>query len=421
MLQNLKISLYFLVARYFRFFARIRLKRWNPRVVLITGSNGKTLALNLCELQLGAEAKYSHHANSAFGIAFDILGLRRTSFSPIEWIRLACAAPLHAWRGPHPEKIYVVEADGDRSGEGHFLGSFLSPEVCVWISVARTHSMLFEKRLAKGSRAIDELIAHEFGDFMTHASRRVIANIDSPLIVQELKRVQVPISELRQSEQLERYAPSIRGTEFTIRGATYRTPHLLPKEAFYAIAASVQIAEYFGKQPTHDLSKLAMPAGRSSVLRGVKNTTIIDSSYNANVSSVAAIVRMAEQLEGERWLILGDLTEQGRFEQEEHERLARLLAQTTFKRIITVGPRMRAFARPVLDASAYSGIVESFINPKEALDYLQTSLSGNEILTFKGARFLEGIIEHLLADPADAAKLCRREPVWQRRRAKWNL
>ena len=114
MIQNIKIALYFTIARYFRFFAAIRLKRWKPRVVIITGSNGKTTALHLTAVQLGSAAKYSFHANSAFGIPFDILGLKRSTFSPWEWPWLFLSAPFHALKGPHPEKIYVVEADGDR-------------------------------------------------------------------------------------------------------------------------------------------------------------------------------------------------------------------------------------------------------------------------------------------------------------------
>ena len=47
MFGQLKKKLYFPVAGYFRFFAAIRLKRWNPRIIVVTGSNGKTTLLHL--------------------------------------------------------------------------------------------------------------------------------------------------------------------------------------------------------------------------------------------------------------------------------------------------------------------------------------------------------------------------------------
>ena len=422
MIRKVKDFLYFTIARYFRFFARIRLRRWNPRIAVITGSNGKTMALHLTEVQLGASARYSFLANSAYGIPFDILGLKRVSFSPVEWIRLFLAAPFCALKGPYAEKIYIVEADCPCPGEGNFLGSFLKPEVCVWLSSARTHSKLYEKVVGgNGFKSVDEAIAYEFGSFLPHTSKLVIANADNPLIEQQLYRAHAEVYRIKERERLTSYDVSVAGSEFTIDGITYRVPHLLPKETFYAILSSVWLAEYFGKRPTSDLSTLRVPPGRSSLFRGLMHTTIVDSSYNANVDSVAAIVRMTDKLAGEKWLILGDLTEQGRFEKEEHERLAHLLSKSDFKRIITVGPRMRAFALPIIEVSAPNIVAASFIGPKEALEYLESGVQGKEILVFKGARFLEGIIEQLLEDKSDVTKLCRREKIWQIRRKKWGL
>ena len=245
-------------------------------------------------------------------------------------------------------------------------------------------------------------------------------NADSPLITRQLHRTRAKVHEMKEEELLVSHAVSTSGSEFNIGGIAYRTPFLLPRETFYAIAASVKIADYFGVQPG-DLSGLTMPPGRSSLFRGIKNTTIVDSSYNANVDSVAAIVRMAEKLPGEKWLVLGDLTEQGGFEKEEHERLAQILNTIDLTRIIMVGPRMRAYTKPALDAAGFGGVTESFINPKEALQYLASEIRGGEIIVFKGARFLEGIIENLLLDEDDAAKLCRREKVWEKRRKNFGL
>jgi hypothetical protein len=48
-------------------------------------------------------------------------------------------------------------------------------------------------------------------------------------------------------------------------------------------------------------------------------------------------------------------------------------------------------------------------------------MQGGEVVLFKGARFLEGVIENLLADPQDAKYLCRRGNIWRKRRAEWGL
>lgn len=417
MLRKSKNALYFLVARYFRYFARIRLTAWNPRIVVVTGSNGKTTTLNMIEVQLGKIARYSHGANSSFGIPFDILGLKRVSYSPFEWIKLICLAPFRAWQPPFEESVYVVEADCDRPYEGTFLASLLNPEVTVWLSSARTHSMNFERLVRrKKFPSVDEAIAHEFGEFVARTSKRVIANADNPLIAKELSRTSAKRYDIRESELSLKYHIGVSGTEFTIRGAEYHVPFLLPRESGYSIEASTRVAEYFGKESTTDIWKLQMPPGRSSLFKGVKNTTLVDSTYNANAASVQAILSMAANMPGTKWLILGDLIEQGAQEKEEHEKVGRMLQESDFKKIILVGPRLTAHALPLIKEN-----VTAFDKPREAFDYINASLSGGETLVVKGARFLEGVVEHLLADPSDVAKLCRREEVWQKRRAQWGL
>lgn len=407
--------MYFLVANYFRYFAGIRLAHWSPRIVVITGSNGKTTALNLIEVQLGSMARYSHGANSSFGIPFDILGLKRSSYSIWEWPLFALRAPFAAWKKPFTEKVYVVEADCDRPGEGEFLSSLLKPEVTVWLSCARTHSVNFEKLVRTGNFTnIDDAIAYEFGCFLQHTSKVAIINGDNVLIKSQLLRTKAEIQEVREHD-VKTYEIGIAGTNFVLAQHSFHLPYLLPKETSYALDASVRLAAYFNVTLRPNFLSFTMPPGRSSLLKGVKQTTIVDSSYNANASSVDVFLRMVAQLTGTKWLILGDMTEQGAQEREEHEKVARLVASMQFDRVVFVGPRLKKYTLPLVPGAI------SYENPREALNYLETELKGGEVLVFKGARFLEGIIEHLLADKADAAKLCRREAVWQKRRAQWGL
>jgi hypothetical protein len=48
-------------------------------------------------------------------------------------------------------------------------------------------------------------------------------------------------------------------------------------------------------------------------------------------------------------------------------------------------------------------------------------LKGGEAILFKGAGFLEGVIEVLLADQDDKAKLVRQDGMQQRRRKDFGL
>ena len=95
--SKFKKRFYFTAAKYFRHFANRSLKRWKPRIIAITGSAGKTTLLNLVEVELGKKAHFSHDANSAFGIAFDILGMKGIKGTKLHWIRLFIEAPFRSF------------------------------------------------------------------------------------------------------------------------------------------------------------------------------------------------------------------------------------------------------------------------------------------------------------------------------------
>ena len=92
MIHTLKKKLYFVIANYFRFFARIVLERWQPQVIVVTGSNGKTTLIHLSESQLKDQAIYSHNANSAFGVPFHILGHESKTLDKTAWVGLVLRA-----------------------------------------------------------------------------------------------------------------------------------------------------------------------------------------------------------------------------------------------------------------------------------------------------------------------------------------
>ncbi len=139
-----------------------------------------------------------------------------------------------------------------------------------------------------------------------------------------------------------------------------------------------------------------------------------------------AILQMFNSLKGrEKWVIVGDMLEQGNQEQEEHEKLAELLATYHFDHIILMGPRVERYTLPKLQKLFVKRgkriPVVSFLTPTEVMVYLLSNLAGNEAILFKGARFLEGVIERLLKNKSDAKFLARREEIWEKRRKEWGL
>src|SRR5690606_13810694 len=65
------------------------------------------------------------------------------------------------------------------------------------------------------------------------------------------------------------------------------------------------------------------PKGRFRVFDGIKNSKLIDSSYNSSPVSLANALELLRNIEwnGRRIAVLGDMRELGNIEKEEHSKL----------------------------------------------------------------------------------------------------
>ncbi len=416
---SLKKKLYLGVARYFRLWANQSLKRWQPRVIAVTGSVGKTTLLNLLEVQLGDRAHYSHNANSAYGIAFDILGIDGVRGSKLKWLYLFAAAPLRSLCFRHSEEFYVVEIDGERPKETEFLASWLRPEVTLWVSVGRTHAVYFDGQVAQGEFAsVEDAIVHEFSFLPRYTSGLVAYSSASELIVRAMEAIDGVDKIAVDEAALTSYEVWPDKTTLTVNGVDYTFADPMPREVYTQLALLGVLAGYLGEPVVTDLAAYVQPPGRSNFFPGKRGVQLIDSSYNAHLISMESVINLYREMKADhKWIVIGDIVEQGEAEAEEHAKLGTLLQGAGFERYILVGRRTQQYTYPVLDPA----VSVTFLRPRDALKYLEVELAGNETVLFKGSQYLEGIIEHLLANPADAARLPRQEPAAKKRRAKWGL
>ncbi len=416
---KLKKKLYLSVANYFKFWSNISLKRWNPRIVIVTGSAGKTTMLNLIESQLGAKAHYSHNANSAFGIAFDILGMRGITGSKLHWISLFLQTPFRAFVYSRKEKFYIVEADGERPHEAEWIAKWLRPEVSVWVTLGRSHAVFYEQEVAAGNFAnVDDAIAHEFSTIPANTRKLVIIDGDNEKMLETTKNIEAKVVSVKK-DTLKSYEvyPDKAIFEFAKHKFVFHDP--MPRDVTIQLVMLEKLMKYLNEPINYDLSDFHMPPARSNYLEGKKGIKIIDSSYNAHIISMTTVLDMVKVLHApHKWLVIGDIIDQGRLEGEEHEKLAQLLLDTKVENIVLIGRRTKKYTYPLLKDEAK---VQSFDKPQQALKYLEKNLTGKETVIFKGSQYLEWIVEKLLAHPEDVSNLARQDEAHRRRRASWGL
>jgi len=376
--------------------------------------------LNLLEHEIGKKAHYSHDANSAFGVSFDILGLKGIRGSKLRWAWLLIAAPLRGLFYRHREPFYVVEIDGERPHEAEFLAKWLKPEVTIWVSIGLSHAIQFEKVVEEGKfKTLSEAITAEFANLPANTSRRVYIDADSKLMAEATAGIKTKVIPIKKS-LMKKYVVYPDSTDFTYGDTTFHFDHPEPKDVAFDLFVLQDLMKYLKLPFNPDMSGVKMAPGRCSYFKGKKGVDIVDSSYNAHMISVASILDMAKRMHAERkWLVIGDIVDQGSLESEEHRKLAKLIADVKPDRVILVGRRTKEYTAPRLKELGVSAVATT--DPRKALIYLEKHITGKETLIFKGSHYLEWVIEKLLADPKDTKKLCRREKAAVRRRKSWGL
>jgi UDP-N-acetylmuramoyl-tripeptide--D-alanyl-D-alanine ligase len=419
MFDQIKDLFFFVVAWYFRFFAQIRLWRWSPQIIVVTGSSGKTTVMQLLKAQIGNKALFAEHANSAFGVPFDILGLHRVSYSWTEWFSFMIRSPFAIFSPLPRHRQYIVEADADRPGEGRFLASLLQPDYVLWVSSARTHSLRFDSLVSQRKfPSVEAAIAYEFGHFLHYCSKKAWIVAENPLMKAQMSRTTTAETVLVSQKALKGYEISSSGTVVILDTTRHTLPYALPEIVHYGLQMVTQLLQELHAEIDISWKNLEIPPGRNSVFKGIKGTTLLDSSYNANLSSMTTLIKMAHAMKAKyKWAVIGDMLEQGVTGPSQHEALGSLLAKTSFSRVMFFGENAQSYTKPAFDKEKKDG-VESiwFASVKEVSDYLDMEIKGEELILFKGGRYQEAVVESLLADPADKSHLCRREAVWVRKR-----
>lgn len=423
MLEKIKESLHFPIARYFLFFAGIKLKRWNPKVIVVTGSSGKTTLLHLIEAQLKKDALYSHKANSPYGIAFNILGLKRKTLNSSEWFGLFLKAPFKTFSKLPQQKIYVVEADCDRPKEGKIMSNFLKPNMTVWVSVSKTHAGNFDHLVPNKFSGVIEAISYEYGYYLENTSGTVFVNTDDQNILKQLERTKAETRFVSTRDISFKYAINRDTTTFNFSGTEVVLPALEPEEVSYSVLATKLLVENLGGNFDSNFSGFKSPPGRSSVFSGIKNTTLVDSTYNSNLGSAQAILGMFSKLETpkSKWVVLGDMYELGKSAKEEHEKLAEEVKKLGFDKIFLFGDLCREYALPIIKEAGMT--VLSFTDRQKLLTAIYEQIKEGEFILFKGSQScqLDAILEKLLARSSDSMRLPRQEEAWQNRRKAMNL
>ena len=200
----------------------------------------------------------------------------------------------------------------------------------------------------------------------------------------------------------------------TTEGALGRHQVLAPAAALAtALSLHVPLSEAL-----KGLSHYRPPQGRARLLVGIRESVLIDDSYNSSPAAAEEALASLRMLttSGKRIAVLGDMLELGRYSVSEHEKIGTLAARTT-DLLITVGTRSRATRDAAIAAGLPEAATYSFTTALEAVPTLLDIIQKNDAVLVKGSQGMrmEKILEEIILNPFDTALLVRQEREWKRR------
>ncbi len=435
-----------LILFYLRILAKIQLFKIRPIVIGIAGSAGKT-SLNylLSEiLSTKYKVKASKGKNSETGIPFDLLDIELKNGGIIGWLTVLIEAKLAILTNWKKYDVYLVEMGIDGPNEPKnmsYLLKIINPDIGLVTNISFEHSLYFDplvKNLPENKRAekILELTAQQENFILTTLNKNncAILNLDDSEIVKvedKIKAKKITISTKDKNADFYCYKFELLKNstlmEFEYKNNKYKLeiPNLLPRHFAYEFLFSLAICSLLDIKLEDCLNiikkHILLAPGRATVFKGIKNTTLIDSSYNcATLEPLIDMLNFLSDIAGKkrRVAILGDMRELGSLTKVMHEKAAEYILKNSDLAIL-IGPNMQEFTAPILKKHKFNFI--SFETFTAAKQFILGSIKENDVILVKSSQntlFLERCVEMLLADKSDETKLCRRGEFWDKIREK---
>lgn len=443
----MKQIIYWAILFYLRFLAKLQLIKVKPLIIGITGSAGKTSLRYAVAaiLQDKYKVKMSSKANSETGIPLNILGFPPRSYAYRDWLWLL---PLALWQlltNWEKYDIYIVELGVDSPCPPKnmaYLLTIVQPKIGVFLNVLPVHSAAFDSLVpttvsaSKRKQLLTDLIAAEKGKLIASLPQdgwAILNSADKRVIAFKNKtKAQVitfgsASADLRAGQvqsTLKGFSIQVIAANQSARLQLLNLP--LPQHYAQTFLAAIAVANSFNiplKSAVSSLqSNFHLPPGRLSLIPGLKNSLILDSSYNASRAPMISALNLLNRIAPARRLaVLGDMRELGQSAKIEHQLVARTAVKTC-DIIVTVGPLMKQYLVPeVLRLGFPQKNLYSFTHAYQAAKALKSSIIQNQdTVLVKGSQntiFLEIVVQALMKNPQDSERLlCRRGKFWDKKR-----
>lgn len=389
------------------------IKKYQPGVIAVTGSVGKTSTKDAI-LTVLSRHRYvratTRNFNNEIGVPLTILSDHTEIKGRLFWPKVIFMAVLRLiFRMRYPE-LLILEYGVDKPGDMKYLLDIARPQIGVVTAIGDipVHVEFFsgpEALAREKSKIIEGLPSTSFA----------VLNYDDETVFDMRERTRAHIMSYGFGEGAE-----IRITNYEIRmdgqvpagisfklnyGGSFvpvRLDGCFGKAQAYAAAAGASLGIIFGLnlvKIAEALLAFQAPSGRGKLIPGIKQTYIFDDAYNASPLSMRAAIETMEHIPAKRKVaVLGDMLEIGKYTIEAHEEIGRLVPER-FNLLFAIGSRGKFIA----DAAEKSGMLKkniyTFDDSEAAKLEIQKIIKKGDLILVKASHAIgmDKVIEEIKA------------------------
>ena len=436
----MKKQLSLILLTYFRLSARIQLAKikllqklhgQKLTIIGVTGSTGKTSTIQVIKAALSPSfsVKSTTGSNSEYGIPLNILNIKVTGFSALNYLKYVLLTPIKLLTSWRSFQIYLVEMgiDGPKEPQNmSYLLKIIKPDIGIFLNVNPVHSQYFDNTVSKNIKDKQRLhqillnIAIEKAKLINSLPSTALAIINGDdtsvmsttqitlapkLIFSHLSGFNLQLLSSSVNQQGSVFNFKYQNKSFSINFPQF----VLPDSFQTSLASAFLVSTHLGISPKKIINNiekhLSLPAGRSNILKGINHSQIIDSTYNSSPYATQQMLQVLSQFPSPKISVLGDMRELGLQSSQAHKDLYSQ-AQKFSDQIISIGPETKKY---------FGDKSKKFDNWWSAADYLTKNIPQNSTILVKGSQntiFLEELVKQILANPDDSSQLCRQSPHW---------
>lgn len=298
------------------------LMKINPKVVAITGSNGKTTTKDMTAAVLATQFnvhKTFANFNNEIGVPMTILSME-----------------------PNTE-VLVVEMGMDRYGQLDFLSKLAEPDVAVITMIGEAHIEFFGTRDHIADAKME----------ITHGLKEdgeLVINGDEPLLTTKAKEVSQEVLTFGSLDNNMRAMDIVSdATKTSFKVATWPevdfTINMIGAYNVFNALAALSVGNIYHipvDKMQKALASFDLTANRTEWLEAKNGAKILSDVYNSNPTAVKEVLYAFEQVptSGKRIVVLGDMLELGEKAAEMHSDLAQAINPDRIDSIYLCGELM---------------------------------------------------------------------------------